>query len=116
MQKMMDETSRRREKQLAYNEKNNITPKQINKSQSSKSSLQPRGIGGEVLYYTESEKISIAADPVVQYMSKDQLKSNIEKSRKAMDKAAKELDFVEAARLRDEMFELQKLHKEKFGG
>jgi excinuclease ABC subunit B len=60
--------------------------------------------------YIEPEefKISIAADPVVQYMTNEQLQKTIEKTKKSMEKAAKELDFIEAARLRDEMFELKK--------
>ncbi len=109
MKKMMSETDRRREKQLAYNLKNNITPKQIIKStiHNLQSAIQNKK------YYVEPEEISVAADPVVQYFSEDQLKKNIEKVRKSMEKSAKELDFMEAARLRDELFELQKLLKEK---
>ncbi len=61
--------------------------------------------------YIEQEGLSIAADPVVKYMSKEQLEKAVIQARKAMEKAAKELDFIEAARLRDEMFALQEMLK-----
>jgi excinuclease ABC subunit B len=64
--------------------------------------------GEEAHYYVEPEEVSIAADPVVQYMSKPQLQKAIDETQKRMQKAAKELDFMEAARLRDELFALQK--------
>jgi excinuclease ABC subunit B len=63
--------------------------------------------------YTESENISIAADPVVQYMNKDQLKKTLQATKKQMEAAAKELDFMEAARLRDEMYAIEKLIQDK---
>ena len=61
--------------------------------------------------YVEPSDINVAADPIVQYMSKDQLEKNILKTKKAMEAAAKELDFMEAARLRDEMYALKELLK-----
>ena len=64
-------------------------------------------------YYTEPDKVNIAADPVIAYMGKDALLKTIEKTKKQMEQAASKLDFIEAARLRDEMFELQKLLNEK---
>jgi excinuclease ABC subunit B len=64
-------------------------------------------------YYAETEQVDVAADPVVQYMGKEALEKNIEKTKKAMQKAAKELDFIEAARLRDEMYALQEMLKKK---
>lgn len=109
MRKTIDETTRRRVKQLAYNEKFGVTPTSIIKSKKpimSGSVLQPRA-------YAEPDTISIAADPVVQYMSKPALAKTIENVKSKMKKAAKELDFIEAARLRDEMYELEKLYKEK---
>ncbi len=105
----IDETNRKREKQLAYNEKHNITPAQIQKSveaihgQTSVADTrqkQPRA-------YTENEEINIAADPVINYMSKKELQNAITKTKKEMEKAAKELDFLTAARLRDELFKLE---------
>ena len=112
MQRTIDETDRRREKQLIYNQKHNITPRQIKKA---KTSILGRGstIGTKDKGYFNDEVPSIAADPVVQYMNEDALIKTIEKTKKTMKKAAKELDFIEAARLRDEMYELEKLLKEK---
>jgi excinuclease ABC subunit B len=115
MQRTIDETNRRREKQIAYNIKFNITPTPIIKSVESVLG-QTRiadGAAREPKPYIEKEFTDIAADPVVQYMSKEQLEKAIVRSRKAMETAVKELDFVEAARLRDEMFALQKLLGEK---
>ena len=112
MQRTIDETNRRREKQLKYNQENNITPRQIVKAKSQ--SLKPGGISsGSDTHrpYLEQENINVAADPVIRYMSPDQLRKAVQKTRKAMDAAVKELDFIEAARLRDEMYELEKLLK-----
>jgi excinuclease ABC subunit B len=64
-------------------------------------------------YYVESEEHSVAADPIVAYMTKEQLEKVMQKTQKAMEKAAKELDFMEAARLRDELMELKKMHHGK---
>ena len=91
MKKTIDETAYRREKQLAYNEKNGISPKALNKKVDSIFS------NGE----QAREEVSIAAEPDIAYMTTDELQLNIRKTRKAMEKAAKELDFIEAARLRD---------------
>ncbi len=108
MQRTIDETNRRREKQLLYNQEQNITPKQIQKALTSiMGDKSEKSLKEKVNYYTENEKIDIAADPVVQYMNKDALEKAIEKTRKTMQKAAKDLEFIEAARLRDEMFALQ---------
>ena len=99
MQKTIDETNRRREKQIRYNTEHNITPTQIVKA-----------IDSSLAHKEDSEsKATIAADPVVRYMSKDSIRALIAKTKKEMEAAAKEMDFVTAARLRDEMFELQKL-------
>lgn len=105
MQRTIDETNRRREKQLLYNEKNNITPTQIVKA---KGSMIQQSYSRK-----EEPKKSIAADPVVQYMDKNALQKAISKTKKEMEAAAKELDFVKAASLRDEMFELEKLLSNK---
>ncbi len=107
MQQTIDETDRRREKQLKYNEKHGITPKQIVKT--SKSLMA----GRHKKAYAEPEKLNVAADPVVKYMDKKALEKAIEKNKLSMEKAAKELNFKEAARLRDEMFALQELLRKK---
>jgi excinuclease ABC subunit B len=108
MAKTISETNRRREKQLAYNELHGITPTQIFKGErSSFSKVEPNA-------YIEPEfRNSIAADPVVQFMSKPALEKAIAKTKKAMQEAAKKLDFLEAAQLRDEMIKLEDLLKTK---
>ena len=112
MQKTIDETNRRRERQLAYNVKNNITPQQIIKAASNiMQQVRLKTRTGKV--YVEPDKIDIAADPVVQYMNEAALEKAIENTRKAMEKAAGDLNFIEAARLRDEMYTYQKLLKDK---
>jgi excinuclease ABC subunit B len=113
MQRTIDETNRRREKQLKYNEKHNITPTQIQKAKTSILGMGDTKSAPKEYAFDENIKAGLAADPVVQYMSAEALQKAIEKTEKAMKKAAKELDFIEAARLRDEMFELKKLLKEK---
>ena len=112
MQMTIDETNRRREKQMKYNQEMGITPTQIvRKSGSILTGLSKKGLS--VRAYIEPEHPDIAADPVVKYMNRDALEKAIEKSRKNMEKAASELDFIEAARFRDEMSELQKLLRSK---
>ncbi|MCG8700782.1 MAG: excinuclease ABC subunit UvrB, partial [Bacteroidales bacterium] len=108
MQKTIDETNRRREKQLAYNEKHGITPKAIVKA-TSNIMREVRNITGEPKAYVENDQPSIAADPVVQYMSKDALERAISEAKARMEKASSELNFVEAAKFRDEMLALEKM-------
>jgi excinuclease ABC subunit B len=112
MQITIDETQRRRKKQIEYNFKNNITPVQAGK----KRMLQPNMSGTEVTIdgklvkaYVEPDEYSVAADPVVQYMNADELRKQIAKVKSSMIRAAKEMNFTEAARLRDEMYSLEKL-------
>lgn len=111
MQRSIDETNRRRKIQMEYNEAHGITPETIVKSKDS--IMQQTQVADSKKsvkkYYVEDEKISLAADPVVSYMSKDDLNKLITKNHKAMEKAAKDLDFLEAARLRDEILELKKI-------
>ncbi|MDX9930045.1 MAG: excinuclease ABC subunit UvrB [Bacteroidales bacterium] len=108
MQQTIDETNRRREKQLKYNEKMGITPRQIFRKQGSlMRELSKKGVAMKA--YIEPEKPDIAADPVVRFMGREALEKSIEKSRRAMEKAASELNFIEAARLRDEIEGLRKM-------
>ena len=110
IQATIDGTNRRREKQIAYNIKNNITPQAIKRE--STSILEKTGQKKNRPYY-EPEKPDIAADPVISYMNSDAMKKSIEKIKKSMQKAAKELDFISAAQYRDEMFKLQELLKKR---
>jgi len=114
MRLTIDETNRRREKQLAYNEANGITPQQIKKGRNL-SVFKSDGSGEESQkVYVEPENISLAADPVVQYMTKPQLEKSIERTRKLMKEAAKKLEFIEAAQYRDELLKLEDILKEKW--
>jgi len=115
MQQAIDETNRRRKIQLDYNKLHNITPKTILKS--TESILGQTKVADarkeKPSYYVESEEANLAADPVVAYLSKDELVKMAERTRKAMEKAAKELEFMEAAKLRDEYLAIQKLIEER---
>jgi excinuclease ABC subunit B len=115
MQTAIDETNRRRKIQLDYNAANGIIPKTILKSKDSilgqtKVADSKRHLKN---YYVESEELTLAADPVVGYLSTDELMKMAERTRKAMEKAAKELEFMEAAKLRDEYMALQKMIESK---
>jgi excinuclease ABC subunit B len=109
MRKTIDETNRRRAIQEEYNRDHNMTPTQIKKSK--ESIMKQTKVADRdqipVEYYQDTQQ-SLAADPVIQYMTRDQMNQTIQKLKKDMEKAAKELDFIEAARLRDEMFLLEK--------
>jgi excinuclease ABC subunit B len=106
MRKTIEETTRRRMKQLAYNEANNINPQQIVKAASNVVN-DMRKKTGQKQAYIEPQKVDVAADPVVKYMSSAALEKAIEKARKSMEKSAKSLNFIEAARFRDEMLGYQ---------
>ncbi len=113
MRKTIDETNRRREKQLAYNEENGIIPQAIKKARTS--ILGEEFSKSHPNVYVEKETIEVAADPVIQYMGKAQLEKAIDKTRKMMQEAAKKLEFIEAAQYRDELIKLEELVKTKFG-
>ncbi len=116
MKRTIDETERRRQKQIAYNLDNGLVPTALNKSKASimgQTTVIVDSKGNLARPYVETAEINYAADPVLQYMSKEELQKAINKTRKAMDTAAKEFDFAEAARLRDEMFALEKLFSNK---
>ena len=114
MQRTIDETSRRREKQVAYNIEHNITPKTIKKSiqqiMQQTSVLDIKGYDPKNPYAIQPEQslVTLAADEQVEYKTIPQMEKAINQTKKQMEKAARDLDFIEAARLRDEMFRLQK--------
>ena len=116
----IDETNRRREKQMKYNEEHGIIPKTVGKSK--EAIIEQTSVvdfkGGVQKVYTGGDDVveSIAADPIVQYMTKPELQKSIDKTKKEMLAAAKDMDFLLAAKLRDEMFALEKMMKERFGG
>jgi excinuclease ABC subunit B len=116
MQITMDETNRRREIQIAHNTLHGITPTTVGKSreeimeQTSVVDFQ----GGVQKAYVEPDFATLAADPIVQYMTKPDLKKSIDNTKKEMLAAAKNMDFLLAAKLRDEMFALEKMMEEKF--
>jgi excinuclease ABC subunit B len=115
MQVAIDETNRRRSVQRAYNEEHGIVPRTVLKSRESilsQTSIADSGRAAKK-YYVENEEATLAADPVVAYLSKEELVKMADRTRKAMEKAARELEFVEAARLRDEYLAVQKLLEER---
>lgn len=115
MKRTIDETNRRREKQGQYNIDNNITPTQIvsNKATIMGQTSVVDVINHEQNVYVESDENTIASDPVIQYMTKDQVEKLIKAAKRNMDKSAKALDFIEAAKYRDELFALEKVLEEK---
>lgn len=114
MQRTIDETNRRREKQLRYNEEHGITPRQIQKGRKMADLINANTEAhAESRAYIEPETRSIVADPVIDYMNRDQLEKSIERTRRQMQEAAKKLDFIQAAQFRDEMLRMEELLKSK---
>lgn len=117
MQITIDETNRRRDIQIAYNLEHGITPRTVGKSR--EEIMEQTSVvdfkGGVQKAYVENEMATLAADPIVQYMTKPDLKKSIDNTKKDMLAAAKNMDFLLAAKLRDEMFALEKMMEEKFG-
>ena len=113
MQRTIDETNRRRAIQLAYNEKHGIVPQTLAKSREEILARQSvLDIRGKKNYYTEPQTPSLAADPVLSYLTRDQIERMVKETEAKMKKAAKELDFITAAQLRDELFALKEKLKE----
>lgn len=114
MKATIDETARRRVIQMEYNKKHGITPTTIKKS---KEEIMQQTVVGGTKNYLQSDDVAnnLAADPVVQYMNQEQLEKAIQQSKKKMQSASKDMDFLTAAEFRDEMLALKQLYTEKFG-
>lgn len=116
MEITIEETNRRRDKQIKYNLEHGITPITVGKSR--EAIIEQTSVAdfksGTAKAYAGPDENSVAADPIVQYMSKNQLQDAVQSAKKNMDKAAKSMDFLEAAKYRDEMYALEKMMEEKF--
>ena len=111
MQKTIDETLRRRELQDTYNKENGLVPTALNKSKEKIIDSTQVADGDQAmrqLLYEQSETVPLAAEEAPQYSDSEELRKQIKVTKKAMESAAKELDFIEAARLRDRLFGLEK--------
>ncbi|MEO5910124.1 MAG: excinuclease ABC subunit UvrB [Pelobium sp.] len=118
MRVTIEETDRRREKQVQYNQEHGITPRTVGKTREEiieQTSVMDFKGGVQQIYQEDTAEATLAADPIVQYMTKPELKKSLDNTKKEMLTAAKEMNFLLAAKLRDEMFALEKMIEEKFG-
>lgn len=118
MRVTIEETDRRREKQVSYNQEHGITPRTVGKTREEiieQTSVMDFKGGVQQIYQEDTAEATLAADPIVQYMTKPELKKSLDNTKKEMLTAAKEMNFLLAAKLRDEMFALEKMIEEKFG-
>jgi excinuclease ABC subunit B len=116
MRRTMDETSRRRAIQMSFNEANDVTPRTVARTREEiLKSSSILDIRGKSKMYVEPEELSMAADPIVDYMSKEQFEKLLNQTEKKMKEAAKELDFISAAQFRDELFAMKKKFKDRYG-
>jgi excinuclease ABC subunit B len=116
MRRTMDETSRRRAIQQSFNEENGITPRTVARTREEiLKSSSILDIRGKSKMYVETEELSMAADPITDYMSREQFDKLISQTEKKMKEAAKELDFISAAQFRDELFAMKKKFKDRYG-
>lgn len=114
MRLTIEETNRRREKQIRYNEAHGITPTQIRKDRKMTDLINANADAhAEKRAYIEPEQPTLAADPIVEYMTREQLEKSIERTRRQMQEAAKKLDFVAAAQFRDEMLRMEEMLRTK---
>ena len=113
MDRTINETNRRRAIQQEYNTENGIEPKQIYKSKEN-SLVNPSSQVDAAVSYQVDNTLSIAEDPVIKYMDRDELESSIKRVKGQMEREAKKENFIEAAHLRDELFSLKKILLEKF--
>lgn len=115
MQLAIDETNRKRLKQLSYNERHGITPAQIKKSVASiHGQTAVAGTEKNAAFYKDHDHVDIAADPLIKVMNKEQMQKAMIRTRKEMTRASKEMDFLEAARLRDELMAMEEVFKQRF--
>ena len=114
IQKLLDETEYRRKKQIAYNEAHGMTPQTVVKAIKAHEDIFGDALGNRGDYEKMDENLSMVSEDEKEYMTEEQIKDRIKAIRKQMEKAAKELDFVEAAALRDQMYTLQAVLKERY--
>jgi excinuclease ABC subunit B len=116
MRRTMDETARRRAIQESFNQAHDITPRTVARTREEiLKSSSILDIRGKSKMYVEPEDLAMAADPIVDYMSKEQFEKLLNQTEKKMKEAAKELDFISAAQFRDELFALKKKFKDRYG-